>query len=96
MKIVITCVEAPSTKVAVNVYALSYDGSKKAFSMPCPYGDNWLHRLGYELESHPVEIHLQWDEATISFKNRRDAEAFEAWLRASEKQAQEGYTTMRG
>lgn len=95
MKITVACTSQPLRRDII-VHSLSFDAASHSFSVPCPSGDDWLQRIHFPLKSSQVTIHLQYDMATVAFVDSADADQFFDWITSAEREAQHGYTTMRG
>lgn len=96
MNINLTCGDNAKYRRKVEVYMLNFDSRNKTFSMPWCIGDDWGQVLRCPMSTVPTTVDFEGNEAVVHFDRQQDADEFGAWLIEAEKEAQQGYRTMRG
>ena len=96
MKVTITSEEQPRRKVLVDSHELFYIGGEAVFWMYRPRGDDWLQQIRSNFDFTPLTVDSHDREMLVTFKTQQEAQDLENWLLYANREADEGYNTMRG
>ena len=96
MKVTITCRAQPKRYVTIDSNTLFYEKATNTFWMTRPRGDDWLQQVRSDFSFLPASIESTNMEMTVSFDTIEAAQEFERWLIYANREADEGYRTMRG
>lgn len=96
MKVAIASEEQPKRKVFIDSHEVFYIEDQAVFWMQRPRGDDWLQqvRSNFDFRARSVEKHE--GEMTVVFETEQQAQEFESWILYANREADEGYSTMRG
>lgn len=96
MKVTITSEERLRRKVLVDSHELYYIENQAVFWMYRPRGDDWLQQVRSNFDFTALVVESRDQEMIVTFKMQQEAQDFENWLLYANREADEGYSTMRG
>lgn len=96
LKVTITSEEQPKRTILVDSREVFYTEGEANFWMNRPRGDDWLQQVRSNFEFRALSVESHGREMTVKFETELQAQEFEDWLLYANREADEGYRTMRG
>lgn len=96
MKVLVACLEDKAFEYQGPAGQLNQSSTWPHFWMPCVMGDDYLQRVNCLVEATPVDVRLLDGCMFVLYQERKDAEAFAAWIPDALASVDHGYKTMRG
>ena len=96
MKVKITSEEQPKRTILVDSREVFYTEGEANFWMSRPRGDDWLQQVRSNFDFRALSVESHDLEMTVTFETEQQAQEFGDWLLYANREADEGYRTMRG